>query len=96
MCVSQYKCVFECANLQVDTLNYIVIINIECTNAVNLFQVARPNSQVGAQHYKSTPLDSSLHHSVRRPIRHLGHTCTNTSVQCFLLESKNVIDKNKE
>ena len=44
MCVSQHKCVFECANLQVDTLNYIVIINIECTNAVNLFEVARPNS----------------------------------------------------
>ena len=37
MYVSQHKCVFECANLQVDTLNYIVIINIECTNALSIY-----------------------------------------------------------
>ena len=37
MCVSQHKCIFECANLQVDTLNYIVIINIECTNALSIY-----------------------------------------------------------
>ena len=78
-------------------------IKLHCDNkyrmykrCVNLFEVVRPNSSVAEQRYKSTPLDSLTHHSVHRPSRHLGRTCTNTSVQCFLLESKNVIDKNKE